>query len=102
MNNKSFKTKRKDIYAAVTDQIEAGISPIYETWANQLLKGREANEVLGALLTHCFDTELTSDGSEEKKNDRSNDSSNDVRLFVGRGKRDGLTARGLVSIVLEK
>ncbi|NRA40031.1 MAG: DbpA RNA binding domain-containing protein [Planctomycetes bacterium] len=110
MNNAAFKLKRKDTYAAVTKHIEDGINPVYETWANQLLKGREPNQVLAALLYQCFnnelntelDTELSSDGKPKKKSYVAKSNPDDTRLFVGIGKSDGLNARDLVSMVLEK
>lgn len=100
MNHTALKTKRKELYATITKELEAGVNPIYETWADQLIKGREPNRVLAALLSHCFHDELC--GKRNEKDPAARDTSDDVRLFVGLGKRDGLTARSLITMVLEK
>ncbi|MHC4886172.1 MAG: DEAD/DEAH box helicase [Planctomycetota bacterium] len=106
-----IKAKRTKIYNDLATLQEDEIDPTYLKWADRLLEGRDPRDLVGALLTYCFDEELNPEGYEDiresggrDRNKQGNpvDAQGTARLFVALGKKDRMTARKLVDLVLTK
>ena len=101
-----IKAKRERILTTLDDMIEnAAPDGQFSKMADRLLHDREAKEVVSSLLEHYYKDELDFEKyrpitpSRERK-ERSEDGF--TRLFIARGRRDGLDKRLLVDYLIER
>ncbi len=74
----------------------SAVSPELRAFAERLTEGREALDVLSAVLSMQYGSELSSDHYGEIRAMRAEGQDRThVRLYVGLGRRDGMTRRGI-------
>ena len=101
-----IKAKRERILTTLSNLIEE--SPVgaqFPKMADTLLCNREAKHVLSAVLQHFYKDELDFDKYREiaPTRERSGrDEDGMTRLFIARGRRDGLDKRLLVDYLIER
>ena len=96
-----IETKRARIKNEIANIITTGESDNYLKMANELLEENEPEQVLAAVLKHSFQDELDESYYNEIRS-VSVDIKGTTRLFVARGKVDGMTPRKLVSFIKEE
>ena len=102
-----IKAKRRKIYDDLTSVLKDEIDEKYINWAKKLLEENEASDILAALLFYTFEEELNPDsygeikeiGAKERKQ---LDVQGKTRLFVALGKKDKMTAKKLVDLIISK
>ncbi len=107
-----INAKKKKINDDLKNILEEEVDTKYISWAKKLIKDKDPSEILAALLNYCFEEELNPDGYTEikefKGKDRDRDRSKEVdqqgkaRLFVALGKKDNITPRKLVDLIISK
>ncbi len=101
-----IKAKRERILATLTEMIEkSDINAQYPKMADTLLHDREAKHVLSAVLQHFYADQLDYDKYREIAPTRERgalDEDGMTRLFIARGRRDGLDKRLLVDYLIER
>ena len=101
-----IKAKKKKIYDDLTAILEDEIDAEYYNWAKKLLGDNDPTEILSAILNYCFEEELNPDVYGEIKEvgakGKQLDQQGKARLFVALGKKDKITARKLVELILSR
>jgi len=101
-----INAKKKKIYDDLTAILEDEINTDYYNWAKQLLGDGDPTEILAATLNYCFEEELNPDIYGEIKEvgakGRQLDQQGKARLFVALGKKDKLTPKKLVELIMSK
>jgi ATP-dependent RNA helicase DeaD len=93
--------KKRRIKAYLEELQEATVPPEYMDLAIELLAGRTPEAILGALLQHSFQGEL-SESSYREIDDAVIDMKGKTRLFVTMGRADGLTQGKLSAFLQDK
>ena len=96
-----IETKRARIKSEIANIITTGESDSYLKMASELLAENEPEQVLAAVLKHSFQDELDESYYNEIRS-VSVDVKGTTRLFVARGKADGMTPKRLVSYIKEE
>jgi len=93
--------KRERIQYDLEHIINSDSQPDYIEMARDLMKNRDPEQILGAILQYSFQEEL-----DEKNYVEISDAvvnlKGKTRLFVAQGKMDGLTPKKLIDIIKEK
>ncbi len=101
-----INAKRKKIDENLTSVQKGTIPTDYYTWAKMLLSENNHTEILAAVLNYSFEEALNpkSYGNVENLNSRGKnlDQQGKTRLFVAVGKKDRMTGKKLVDLVLSK
>jgi len=101
-----IKAKKKKIYDDLANIIEAGVDAEYYSWAENLIEARDPTGILAALLNYCFEEEIDPDAYGEIKEagvrGKQLDRHGRARLFVALGKRDQVSARKLVKLIMSR
>ncbi len=96
-------TKKLRIKSSIEEAITSGINNQCKELSQDLLEHNDPEDVIAALLQYSFEDELD---AKSYSNIRENNSRVDIkgktRLFVARGKKDGLTNKKLVDFITEK
>ncbi len=91
-----------DLNGIVNDSIEDK----FFNWSRDLLENNDPTVVLAALLSYCFEDDINPDnyGTIESVHTKSEnlDKQGITRLFVARGKRDGINERSLVDMIMSR
>ncbi len=104
-------TKKRKISEDLTAILDDGIDKKYYTWVDKMLKGIDPKELLAATLCYCFDEELNPDAygkiqavATKSKATKSKqvDKHGKARLFVALGKKDKMTPKKLVDLIMGK
>lgn len=101
-----IKTKRKKINDEIATIIQEGDLEIYQKWAKKLLKNHSEDVVIASILKHAFShildekkyQNVTLPSSNERR-DRVFDNENQTRLFIAKGKNDGMSKASLIDFV---
>lgn len=97
------KTKISDDLTAVLDE---EIDAMYYNWSKKLLSENKPTEILAAVLNYCFEDELNPDAYGEIRESGGKgtqlDQQGKTRLFVALGKKNKMTAKKLVDLILKK
>lgn len=96
-----IRTKQLRIKAKLENIIQTSPLDIYREMSSKLLKDNAAEDILAALLQHSFQDDLDVNNYTEIE-DAVVDMKGKTRLFVPRGKLDGLTIKILINIINEK
>ncbi|MBI5407740.1 MAG: DEAD/DEAH box helicase [Nitrospirae bacterium] len=96
-----INTKKQRIKTELEDIVKAQPQGQYLEMSRELLTDHEAEEVLAALLQYAFHEELDEKHYTEIE-DVAVDTKGKTRLFVARGKKDGLTPGKLVEFIKNK
>jgi ATP-dependent RNA helicase DeaD len=76
--------------------VAAKIAPEFREFAEKLVAGRDPKDVLAAVLAIQYGDELSPDHYNDIKSMRSNAADKThIRIYVGLGRRDGMTRRGI-------
>ena len=101
-----IKAKRKKINDELTAVLEDEIDPKYYNWAKELLEEKDPTEIIAAILNYCFEEEINPDSykeiSDSKSRERHVDQKGKTRLFVALGKKNKMSPRKLVDLIMEK
>jgi ATP-dependent RNA helicase DeaD len=101
-----IKAKKKKIYDDLTAIFEDKIDTKYYSWAKELLEDNNPTEILAAILNYCFDEELNPDVYGEIKEvgakGKQLDGQGKARLFVALGKKDKITDRKLIELIMSR
>ncbi len=93
--------RRQKVKAQLENMIKTGQRAEHATLIQELLAVSDAKDIIAALLEHSFGEEL-----DEKKyteiGSAAVDTKGKTRLFIKRGKNDGLTSGKLVTLLAEK
>ena len=101
-----IKAKRERILTTLDEVITSGeVNAQFPKMADRLLHDREAKQVLAAVLQHFYRDELDFDKYRDisparERSGRDRDGM--TRLFIARGRRDGLDKRLLVDYLIER
>jgi ATP-dependent RNA helicase DeaD len=96
-----IKSKKKRIRAELEDIVKSEPKPEYLDLSRRLLEHTEPESILAALLQHSFQDELDVNSYAEIE-DAVVDTKGKTRLFVTKGKKDGLTRKKLVDFIQNK
>jgi len=97
-----IKTKKARIKTELEEIIHAGLESDYSAMAWELLEHNESADMLAALLQYTFQDELSVKNYVEIERRASVDIKGKTRLFVKRGKMDGLTRKKLIAFITDK
>ncbi len=101
-----ISTKKRIISNDLAAILEGGIDRQYHTWAGEMLGGADPTELLAATLCYCFDEELNPNAYGEIKEITTQkkpiDKQGKARLFVALGKKDKMTPKKLVDLIMGK
>jgi len=98
-----IKTKRDRIKTDIQEIAENLVESAHTELALELLEDNEPAEIIAALLQYSFRDELDAKNYREIEERRSGvDMQGKTRLFVKRGKADGLTKQKLVNFITDK
>ncbi|MFI3314078.1 MAG: DEAD/DEAH box helicase [Rikenellaceae bacterium] len=90
--------KRKNIIDEVTSTIDSQLFEDYETMATEILESSEAKTALAAVLKIAFKNDLDINNYPEIRK-FSVDRKGTARIFIAKGRLDGMDARSLVDFV---
>ncbi len=90
--------RKNRIAADVNSIIESGSHYDYFDTAQKMLDNHDPLDLLSALLKYSFDSQLDRNNYREI-NEVISENGETTRLFVSRGKKDGLTPRKLVKLI---
>jgi ATP-dependent RNA helicase DeaD len=93
--------KRERIQYDLEQIINSDSQPEYAEMARDLLKNKDPEQILGAILQYSFQEELDEKNYVEIA-DAVVNLKGKTRLFVAQGKMDGLTPKKLIDIIKEK
>lgn len=96
-----IEVKKKRIRTRLDDIIEAQDYSDYLSMAQDLLETNAPDEVLAALLKFTFQDELDASNYNDIR-DVSPKIQGDTRLFIAKGKKDGMTKKSLAKFITEK
>jgi ATP-dependent RNA helicase DeaD len=94
-----IETKRTRITSELEDIIHTGLEPVYENMAEELLSRNHPVDILASLLQFTFADELNAKSYSDIRQREQVDMKGKTRLFVKKGKRDGLTNKKLVNFI---
>ena len=102
-----IRAKRRKIYQDLMALLKEEIDEKYFSWAKTLLENNNPTEILAAVLNYCFEEELNPDAYTEiqevsGKSNRQVDQQGKARLFVALGKRDKMTPKKLVDLIMKR
>jgi len=97
-----IKTKKARIKAELEEIANAEPERDYTAMAQELLKHNEPTNMLAALLQYTFQDELSVKNYVEIEQRAAVDKKGKTRLFVQKGKADGLTRKKLINFITEK
>jgi len=104
--NDIIHAKKKKIDGDMALVSGGEIGAAYYDWAAKLIGENEPVKILAAVLSYCFEEELSPDSYGKIKDAPSKrkqlDQHGKVRLFVALGKKDKIDARKLVELVMRK
>lgn len=93
-----IKTKKIRIKTQIEDILKSQVSNEYLEMSRELMQHADSEEIIAALLNYSFQDDLDETKYVEIE-DAVIDMKGKTRLFVGRGKKDGLTPNKLVDII---
>ncbi|MBA3053142.1 MAG: DEAD/DEAH box helicase [Candidatus Omnitrophota bacterium] len=101
-----INAKKKKIHDDLALVLGEEIGASYYDWAAKLIGENEPVKILAAVLSYCFEEELSPDSYGKIKDSPSKgkqlDQHGKVRLFVALGKKDNIDARKLVELIMRK
>lgn len=101
-----IRAKRKRISKDLETIVNGEINPLFNNWAKKLLEDKEPTEVLAAVLNYSFRDELAPESYTEiaktSPKGRQLDREGKARLFVALGKKDKMSAKKLINLVLSR
>ncbi|KPA16191.1 DEAD/DEAH box helicase [Candidatus Magnetomorum sp. HK-1] len=101
-----IRAKKKKIYDDLTGILENEIDKKYYQWAKKILEDRNPTEIMAAILNYCFEEDLNPDTYGEIKEVaaplKQLDQQGKARLFVALGKKDKMSAKKLVSLIMSR
>jgi len=96
-----IKTKKRRIETSLEDNIKIGLQKECLKMSQELLDNNRPEDIIAALLQHSFGDELD-EKSYAQIEDAGVDKKGKARLFVQKGKKDGLTPKKLANIISDK
>ena len=105
-----ISAKKQKVHDDLLHMLDEGIDDRYFRWAKNLLAEKHPTEIVAALLNYSFEDEISPDsyseikniGNRQKRKEKPLDHHGKTRLFVSLGKKDGVTPRGLVDLVMSR
>ncbi|MGF6907055.1 DEAD/DEAH box helicase [Fusobacterium sp. PH5-44] len=99
-----IQAKKVRLMEEIEHILEVGTNPTYETIASELLKDKDATQIVAALLKHSYEDVLDESSYEEINVSHNNslEKSGKIRLFVGMGRKQEMTPKKLVELITEK
>lgn len=101
-----IQTKKKKISDDLVAVLEEQIDTEYYNWAKKLLEDNHPTRILAALLNYSFEEELNPDAygeiQEVGTKGKQLDKQGKARLFVALGKKNKITAKKLVELIMNK
>ena len=101
-----INAKKKKIYDDLMSLLEEDIDSKYYNWAKKLLEEKNPTEIMAAMLNYCFEEELNPDTYGEITDIappiKQLNQQGKTRLFVALGKKDKMTPKKLVSLIMSR
>ncbi|RJQ53726.1 MAG: DEAD/DEAH box helicase [Nitrospiraceae bacterium] len=97
-----INTKKQRIKSELAEIVNSKLQDNYLEMSRDLLSGNSPDEILAALLQYAFHGEFDEKSYTEIEDVTSVDNKGRTRLFVAKGKKDGLTPKKLVDFIREK
>jgi len=98
--------KKKKIFEDLKSLLEEDVDKKYYTWAKKLLEDQDPTDMMAAMLNYCFEEELSADTYGEITDlappIKQLNQQGKARLFVALGKKDKITPKKLVSLIMSK
>jgi ATP-dependent RNA helicase DeaD len=91
--------KKNRLKGEIETAMQSGNLEVYKTMAAELLKEADAVGVLAACLSLSFGDELDTGSYQEIHHVESVDNKGRTRLFVAKGRRQGITPGGLIKFI---
>jgi len=101
-----IEAKKKKILDDLSHILDDDIDEKYYNWAKTLLENKNPTEIMAAMLNYCFEEDLNPD-TYGKITDialplKQLDKQGKARLFVALGKKDNMTPKKLVSMIMNR
>ncbi|ETR73578.1 MAG: DEAD/DEAH box helicase domain protein [Candidatus Magnetoglobus multicellularis str. Araruama] len=101
-----INAKKKKIDDDLISLLEEDIDKKYYNWAKKLLEDKNPTDILAAMLNYCFEEEINPD-TYGKITDiappiKELNQQGKARLFVALGKKDKMTPKKLVSLIMSR
>jgi ATP-dependent RNA helicase DeaD len=101
-----INAKKKKIYDDLMTLLEEDVDKKYYKWAEKLLEDQDPTNIMAALLNYCFEEELNPDTygeiSDISPPIKQLNQQGKARLFVALGKKDKITPKKLVSLIMSR
>ena len=101
-----IKAKKQKIENDLQAIMDEKIEEKYFSWSKHLLKQNNPTVILASLLNYCFEDEINPEVYGTIKpvytKEENLDKQGITRLFVARGKRDGINERSLVDMIMSR
>jgi len=97
-----IKTKKTRIKTELAEIINAELKSDYTKMAGELLQDNKPADVLAALLQYTYQDELNAKNYVEIEQHGAIDMTGKTRLFVKKGKIDGLSKKELIAFITDK
>ena len=94
-----IKAKEEYLQACLTEIINEGDYASYDNLAHQLMKDCDPQAVIAALLRHQFQDEFLEASYAKIEQRHTMASTDNVKLFVSLGKKDGMNPRALLDVL---
>jgi len=104
-------SKKQKVYDDLLVMLNEGVEDRYFKWAKTLLAEKHPTEIVAALLNYSFEDEISPKsygqikamgGGRGKQNFKPVDQHGKARLFVAMGKRDKISPRRLVDLIMSR
>jgi len=101
-----INAKKKKIYEDLMTLLEEDVDKKYYKWAEKLLEDQDPTNIMAAMLNYCFEEELNPDTygeiSDTSPPIEQLNQQGKARLFVALGKKDKITPKKLVSLIMSR
>jgi len=97
-----IKTKKTRIKTDLEEIVTLGLKKDYTAMSKELLDNNNPEDMLAALLQYTFQDELSAKNYVEIQQRSAVDKKGKTRLFIKKGKKDGLTGKKLVKFITDK
>ena len=94
--------KKQWIKNEIANLTSEEIEKTYHSLAKDLLSANEPDEVIAALLKYTFRDELDASNYKEISDAKPAEIRGQTRLFIAKGRKDGMTKRSVVDLIVRK
>lgn len=97
-----IESKKDFLHACLNEVISENDYANYTDLAKKIIGDNDPLVAVAALLRHQYQDEFIEDSYAKIERSASRVSADNVKLFIGLGKKDGMTPRGLLDVLFER